>query len=116
VPVPLAPGDLRRRGFNQAAWLARPIAASLGVPVTPDCLYRIADDGPQAGRQAAERRRRRNPFRAGALPLEAARVLLVDDVCTTGTTITQAATALLCAGALRVDAAVLLNSDRRVSR
>ena len=120
VPIPLTAEKLHRRGFNQAAWLAGPAGRALRVPLRAGLLSRISDqDGPQAGRSGIERRRLGpNPFSVSAPPrrLKDARILLIDDVCTTGTTIAQAARALLCAGALHVEAAVLLISDRSITR
>lgn len=112
VPIPLHPRRMRSRGLNQAAWLARGLASSRGVPVSPDALRRQSDDPPQAGLSANRRRLRGEPmFRASSRRAHGHTVVLVDDVCTTGVTLQRAAAA--CAGVgLHVAAAmVLLRAD-----
>ena len=105
VPVPLAPARLADRGFNQAALIAHEFGRLWGVPVH-DCLER--GDGPatQRGSGAATRRAQvSGAFRAAAaVPLHA---VLVDDVVTTGATLTAAARALRAAGCARVGAVSL---------
>jgi ComF family protein len=105
VPVPLHRSRLRRRGYDQALELARPLARALHIPFRPDALERVRPTAPQSERDAAARRRNvRKAFavRAGArLP---AHVVLVDDVMTTGATLHEAAHALRRAGVERVDA------------
>lgn len=104
IPVPLHRGRLRRRGYDQARELARPLAARLGLPLD-DLLRRVQATGPQSRLDAAGRRRNlRGAFavRTGAdLP---AHVALVDDVMTTGATLHAAALALRRAGVARVEA------------
>jgi len=113
VPVPLHPRRLRRRGFNQAAWLASAASRTLRVPLRAGALHRIREGHAQATLGAAERRRAMHDvFIARASVVDAARVLLVDDVLTTGSTAAAAAHCLEAAGARRVDLAVLLVANR----
>lgn len=104
VPLPLHPARLRRRGYDQALELARPLARALALPLRDDLLQRVRATTAQSRLDAAARRRNlRGAFavRAGiALP---AHVALVDDVMTTGATAQAAATALRRAGVARVD-------------
>jgi predicted amidophosphoribosyltransferase len=90
----------RARGFDAAELLARSVGAALHLPVTG--LLRRVDGQPQTGRAATERRR--GP-RFSASSVAPATVLVVDDVTTTGATLTAAAVALRAAGATRVVAA-----------
>ncbi len=107
--VPLHPRRRARRGFDQAEWLSRAVAARLGLPVSR-LLVRVEDTPAQAPRGGAERRRAlRTAFRAaGPGP---ASVLLVDDVLTTGATAAACARALHAAGTRRV---LLLTAARSV--
>ena len=105
VPVPLHRARLRRRGYDQALELARPLARALRLPLRVDVLRRIRDTSAQSQLDAAARRRNlRDAFdvRDGAaMPTH---VALVDDVMTTGATLHAAALALRRAGVARVDA------------
>ncbi|TYT26417.1 ComF family protein [Luteimonas viscosa] len=105
LPVPLHAGRLRRRGYDQALELARPLARTLRLPLLDGALVRTRATAPQSELDAASRRRNlRGAFavRGGArLP---AHVALVDDVMTTGATLHAAAFALRRAGVARVDA------------
>lgn len=109
IPVPLHPRRLRWRGFNQSALLARALAAHSGRPVALHALARARATPPQVG--LGERQRRRNVARAfsvrDARPLRDRRVLLVDDVMTTGATVNECARVLRRAGATRVDVLIL---------
>lgn len=104
VPVPLHSRRERARGYNQAALLARRSAGIIGLPVDEKALVRVRDTPPQVGLTNRERQENlRHAFRCpGNRPVQGCRVLLLDDVMTTGATITSASTALLEAGAARV--------------
>lgn len=103
IPVPLHPRRQRERGFNQAIEIARPLAASLDIPLDTASVVRIRNSPPQSTLQASQRRR--NLGRAFALtrPLAARSVALLDDVMTTGSTVTAIAMLLRNAGVERVE-------------
>jgi ComF family protein len=106
VPVPLHRKRLWQRRFNQAAFLAQRLAQAGGKPWAHDVLLRIEATTSQVGLDAAARRK--NVRRAFDVSLEkrpvvdGKRVLLVDDVRTTGATANACATALKKAGAAQV--------------
>ena len=103
IPVPLHPSRLRKRGYNQALELARPLGKQLGIPVRHDVLRRTRCTGPQTELDAAARMANvRAAFALGRVPAQR-HVALVDDVMTTGATLAEAATVLLAAGIKRVD-------------
>ncbi len=111
APVPLHWLRLARRRYNQAALLANALAGQTGVPAVPDLLVRRRRTPSQGGLSA--RGRRRNVEGAFAVARRHAarvadrRVLLVDDVLTTGATAAACARALLRAGARAVDVLAL---------
>jgi predicted amidophosphoribosyltransferase len=107
VPVPPAPPRLRRRGFDPAGELAAALAAGLGTELSP-CLARRGS-GHQVGRRRAERIG--SPPRIEAIGEAPRSVVLVDDVLTTGATLTACAMALRGAGAKRI---VALTFTRRL--
>ncbi len=107
VPVPLHPDRLRQRGYNQAFEVARPIAQQLGVPVNTTLLQRIRKTPPQQGLSAIERRSNlRNAFEL-SMTLAAQRVLLVDDVMTTGETVRECCRTILAGNIREVQVAVV---------
>ncbi len=102
IPVPLHAQRLRRRGYNQALELARPLARGRRLPLAPQGLLRIRDTAPQTALSGDARRRNlRGAFAANGVP-QGAGVLLIDDVFTTGATLREAAATLQRAGAARV--------------
>ena len=105
VPVPLHRARLRRRGFDQALELARPLARALGVPLQAGLLQRRKATRAQSRLDAPARRRNlQDAFSLAANGPLPAHVALVDDVMTTGATLEAAAQALRRAGVRRVDA------------
>jgi ComF family protein len=120
APVPLHRSRLLGRRFNQAAEIARPLARMWERPYLADVVVRRRDTGTQGGRSASGRRR--NVAAAFTVPpgrktqVEGRRVLLVDDVMTTGATLEGCARALLAAGAARVDVAVVARVKEAASR
>jgi ComF family protein len=109
VPLPLHPETESRRGYNQAALLAEALARRLGRPADPRAMAKVRATAPQATLDAP--RRAINLAGAYAVPrperVAGRRILLVDDVMTTGATADEAARTLLGAGARGVLVAVV---------
>ncbi len=105
LPLPLHRERLRRRGYDQALELARPLAQSLRLPLADGLLQRSKPTSAQSRLDAAARTRNlRGAFRVVAGASMPAHIVLVDDVMTTGATLHAAARSLLAGGAQRVDA------------
>lgn len=104
VPVPLHPSRLRERGFNQAELIARPLARRLGIPLRALLLVRTR---PRPDKLRLSRKERWRVVRGAYAIREGSqvdkeRVLLIDDVFTTGATLDACARALRHGGAARV--------------
>jgi ComF family protein len=104
--VPLHPARERARGFNQAQLLAELLAKSSGLPLV-SALQRVRYTTTQTAFDRAERMQNlRNAFRLRKkMDVRGSRVLLIDDVLTTGSTLSECARVLKKAGALCVYAA-----------
>ncbi len=103
VPVPLHLSRLRERGYNQCELLARALGALLNLPVDTHTLQRARATRSQMTLGAVERRQNVvGAFSCSRNTLAAQRVLLIDDVCTTGSTLDACAGALKGAGVTSV--------------
>ena len=113
VPVPLGGRRRRSRGYNQAELLARSLARELTLPFEAAALIRRRQTPPQTQRRDAEARRRNvaGAFEARARFAADRRVLVVDDVTTTGATLEACASALKQAGARAVWALAFARED-----
>ena len=114
--VPLARRRKAARGFDQAKVLAVAVAGELGLPVR-GLMRRTVTTGPQAKRDAEHRRRAmRGSFEVRGRAIVPSRVLLVDDVLTTGATAAACAEVLLEHGAVRVTLVVAARALLRRGR
>ncbi len=112
IAVPLARARLAERGFNQSALLAEGVARATGIEFATHGLLKIRDTLPQAGlNRAARLKNVRGAFDC-ARSLAGRHVALVDDVMTTGATLSEAAKVLKKAGAASVSAWVLARAGR----
>ncbi len=109
VPVPLHPGKLRRRGFNQSELLAREAGGRLSIPVAPDALARVRATEAQSRLGGGAREANVGAAIVAAAPWRVLgkSVLILDDIYTTGATASACAEALIAAGARRVDVLVV---------
>ena len=103
VPVPLHTSRLAERGYNQAQLLAEHVAQELTLPCLPAAVTRQRNTHSQVTLSAVERQTNvKDAFNADPEQLENLRVLLIDDVYTTGATLSACAKAVLSAGAQTV--------------
>jgi ComF family protein len=103
IPVPLHPGRLRERGYNQALELSRPIAKKLQIPIDKYSVKRMKNTPPQAKLPAKERRENIKHAFAVVKDFSYTYVAVVDDVITTGSTVGEVCKALYKAGVRKVD-------------
>jgi len=103
VPVPASSARQRLRGYNQAAMLAQALAERVTIPFCPRALHRVRPTPSQVGlTQSARRENVRGAFVADPQWVRGKRVVVVDDVCTSGATLEACAAALYQAGAQSV--------------
>ena len=103
VPVPLAAGRMRKRGYNQAALLAEEIGRYAGVPVYSRLVKRVEDTRPQKELNPEERQNNlKKAFIIAQNDVKLSTVIIVDDIYTTGSTVNAVAKALRQGGAAEV--------------
>lgn len=99
IPIPLGRQRMRERGYNQVGMIAKPLAMSLNIRYTPNQLKRRKETRSQVGLSSVERRENvRAAFQAGT-GVVGKTVLVMDDVSTTGSTLSSSAEALFLSGA-----------------
>lgn len=112
IPLPLHRDRLRERGFNQSAEIGRALAGALGKPQLTGVLHRARATRPQADLALKERAGNVRGAFAATADLAGRRILLVDDVMTSGATLDEAARILKMHGAAAVIAGVVARAVR----
>jgi ComF family protein len=103
LPVPLGKKRLKERGYNQVGLVARPLAYNVGKDYLPLALKKTRETRSQVGLSASQRHENvKNSYQADPLVVNGKSVLLMDDVATTGSTISACTESLLLAGAKEV--------------
>ena len=104
IPIPLHPSRQKKRGFNQAEEIARRIGEEWSLPIDTKVLIRVKKTRPQKDLDSATRQKNlEDAFIADKKRAQAyKRVILVDDIYTTGSTMESCAKALLAAGVQQV--------------
>jgi ComF family protein len=105
TPVPLSPQRARARGFNQSGLIARSLARALGAPFEEHLLLRVAHRKPQSDTEDIFERRENIKGCFALAPgadVQTKKIVLVDDVVTSGTTLTEAALILKRGGAKKI--------------
>ena len=99
IPVPLHPAKLRKRGYNQAEDFARALSGRLDIPVVTDVLQRVKNTRPQKELDDKGRNQNiNNAFKIKNNIVRYKKIVLIDDIYTTGTTINECAKVLKGAG------------------
>ena len=113
LPVPSRPKKVRARGYNQSALLAKEVSKRTGVPFSSSALLKTRDTRAQHDLTAEERQvNLSGSFSAREAEVSGKRLLLVDDVLTTGATARECVAALKAAGAASVSLLVLAVTSR----
>ena len=117
IPVPLHLKRLRKRGFNQALVLARSLFPDEKKKIRYDILVRKSNTPSQTGLSGKERRKNlKNAFVVEKkLEISGKKILLLDDVFTTGSTANECAKALKAAGCKKVEVLTICRSDKNIS-
>ena len=103
IPIPLHPKRKRERGYNQAELIAKALADLTGVPVRKNLLLRTVHTQPQKQLSAKERKNNlKNAFQMSEKIVQLEKVLLIDDIYTTGSTVDAASEALMGAGVKKI--------------
>ncbi len=110
IPVPLHETRLLERGFNQAEWLASRLSERSGIPLQNDGLRRARETQSQVGLDEQQRKRNVAEAFQASDGLAGRRILLVDDVCTSGATLVACAQVLRRTGAAAVSAITVSTS------
>ena len=111
VPVPLSKKSLRERGFNQALLMAVVLSKELKIPLYMDILFKKKDTPQQLGLNAKERLKNLKGAFAVRGEIDNLRLLLIDDVMTTGATARESSKTLIKAGADEVIVITLARSS-----
>jgi ComF family protein len=113
IPIPLAKKKLKWRGFNQAEEIGRELAEFLKIPLISDCLVKIKENKAQV--ELSEKERKENVrgvfFVKNKEKIVGKKILLVDDVFTTGATMEEAARVLKEAGAKKIVGIVIARAS-----
>lgn len=114
VPVPISPVRLRQRGFNQAELLALQVAKQLELPVLSGTIVKPVDTPPQTGLSGQQRRQNLKDSFKVVSPgdITGKTILLVDDVITTGSTVSTIAEILLREGAGNIFVITIANAGK----
>jgi len=100
IPVPLGKRRMQERGYNQIALVAQPLAYAVDVPYSSKALWKTRETRSQVGLNVSERQKNvHEAYQADAQAIGRKSILLMDDVATTGSTISACTDALLSAGA-----------------
>jgi len=103
IPVPLSKQRFAERGYNQVDLIAHPLAHLIGLQYLPGALHRVRHTASQVGLSGRERRKNvLGAFQADAKLVLGKTLILLDDITTTGATISSASRSLLDAGAKKV--------------
>ncbi len=114
VPMPLHPARVRERGFNQALEIARRVAKKTGVALLPAACRRIKNTPSQTGLPWKEREKNINGAFTCEADLAEKRIVILDDVMTTGATLGELAKVLRKSGAAHVSGWVVARTLPRV--
>jgi len=100
LPIPLGRQRMKERGYNQVGMIAKPLARALGIEFAPKVLVRCKETRTQVGLSKQERQRNvLGVFQVEAGAVNGKNILVLDDVSTTGSTLSSSAEALLLSGA-----------------